>query len=59
MLLVSRVDYHTIMDQAPVLYLIAIVGADRGVGCRPLALRRQTVAARFSGAFCRCQNWSS
>src|ERR1700685_1340008 len=25
MLLVSRLDYHTIMDQAPVLYLIAIV----------------------------------
>ncbi|MBZ5697299.1 MAG: rod shape-determining protein RodA [Acidobacteriia bacterium] len=25
MVLVSRVDYHTIMDQAPVLYLIAIV----------------------------------
>src|SRR5450759_3708220 len=24
MLLVSRLDYHTIMDQAPVLYLIAI-----------------------------------
>ena len=25
MLLLSRVDYHTIMDQAPVLYLIAII----------------------------------
>jgi rod shape determining protein RodA len=25
MLLVSRLDYHTIMDQAPVLYLIAII----------------------------------
>jgi rod shape determining protein RodA len=25
MMLVSRLDYHTIMDQAPVLYLIAIV----------------------------------
>src|SRR5580704_13849551 len=25
MLLVSRVDYHTIMDQAPILYLIAII----------------------------------
>ena len=25
MLLLSRVDYHTIMDQAPILYLIAIV----------------------------------
>ena len=25
MVLVSRVDYHTIMDQAPVLYLIALV----------------------------------
>ena len=25
MLLVSRLDYHTIMDQAPILYLIAII----------------------------------
>src|ERR1700675_3818201 len=25
MLLLSRVDYHTIMDQAPILYLIAII----------------------------------
>jgi rod shape determining protein RodA len=25
MLLVSRMDYHTIMDQAPLLYLIAII----------------------------------
>src|SRR6202158_1860174 len=25
MLLLSRVDYHTIMDQSPILYLIAIV----------------------------------
>src|SRR6202790_783699 len=25
MLLVSRLDYHTIMDQAPVLYIIAII----------------------------------
>src|ERR1700747_649506 len=25
MLLISRLDYHTIMDQAPVLYLIAII----------------------------------
>ena len=25
MMLVSRLDYHTIMDQAPMLYLIAII----------------------------------
>src|ERR1700722_16231504 len=25
MMLVSRLDYHTIMDQAPILYLIAII----------------------------------
>src|SRR5271157_4233586 len=25
MLIISRIDYHTIMDQAPLLYLIAII----------------------------------
>ena len=42
MLLLSRVDYHTIMDQAPILYLIAIIAlvAVLAVGNRRFGARR-------------------
>jgi hypothetical protein len=59
MLLLSRLDYHLIMDQAPVLYLDRDYCADCRAGIGPCAIRSQAVAAHPGRAFCRCRNWSS
>ncbi len=41
MFLISRIDYHTLMDQAPVLYLFGLARSAGGTGDRPFPLRRE------------------
>ena len=43
MFALSRLDYHLILDQAPILYLIGIAALIAVLGLRPHPLRRQTL----------------
>ena len=43
MFLISRIDYHTLLDQAPALYLFGIASLLGGSGDGLFALRRQAL----------------
>ena len=60
MFLLSRLDYHLILDQAPILYLIGIVAliAVLLVGHTRFGAKRW-IPEVLGEAFFRCQNWSN
>ena len=48
MFLISRIDYHTLLDQAPVLYLVGIVGLFVGILLWRMLLEMTLVIVRIS-----------
>ena len=57
MFLISRIDYHTLLDQAPAPLRRRDCHAFDRFGDRPIAIRGQDGGSRWAAApICKCQN---
>ncbi len=58
MFIFSRLDYHVILDQAPILYIVGIVALRRCWYSVTAALAPNAGFPSWANSF-RCQNWSN
>ena len=57
MFLISRIDYHTLLDQAPVLYMIGIATLLVVLVIGSLATWAPSAGSRWAaGLICKCQS---